>query len=190
MTKTNGQNRTRHRQQRRAAYHEAGHVVVRSVVGLVACPVEIHADGSGIAHGTGLKREVDRYGAESLILMSLAGPIAEARAAHCSLFEVWLGGGTTDIAEATQLLARVTASKQRVRELMYDSMLRSPDVAPEIKLAAEQSLTAPHEDLDHYNDWSSQLVREYWPAIERVARALLRTPRLEAAEVRDLVGAA
>lgn len=92
-------------QQSRVAYHEAGHAVVRVALGLEPCPVEIRTDGTGLAHGTERLEHGDRWIIERQILWTLAGPVAEARAARCSLISVFWGGGASDWAHARERLA-------------------------------------------------------------------------------------
>ena len=77
------------REQRRAAYHEAGHAVVRYARTGRSGDVEILPDGSGRAHrpiaDELLPSVLDQAHAETQILIALAGPLAEARGCRVAL---------------------------------------------------------------------------------------------------------
>jgi hypothetical protein len=103
----------RSRDDRRAAYHEAGHAVARVVLGLGATRVEVERDGSGTTHGTHAIYR-DHGALIARIQMALAGPVAEARYAHRALSEILAGPGSGDLASAEDMLDALGLNAQHL----------------------------------------------------------------------------
>src|ERR1051325_86563 len=82
-----------------AACHEAGHAVMRWLVGLPATKLTITEDGAGFCEGTG-----KRVSVKSLLVVTLAGLAAEIGYGVCPLD--WERTRTDDLDEALGLLAR------------------------------------------------------------------------------------
>ncbi len=150
------------RQQRAAAYHEAGHGIMRHVLlGDVGPFLEIYPDGGGLAESptAGQMITMDRARMDADIMISLAGPLAEARACRVSLVAIYLSTGRHDVACAEEFV--------RVGERMFGG-----------------------GDFQRYEDHTRDLVREHWATIDRVARALLPAKRLDEPALRALIGGA
>jgi len=151
-------NRSLRARRRAAAFHEAGHAVVRIVRLGTATGIDIHDDGSGYSHGSG-----DTCRATDDIEITLAGPLAEARARKVSLLAVTLTGGSDDwdVAEAdAKRLADAGWPKD------YGSILSE----------AEKN--------------ARRWLRMYWDSVERVAAAVLASSSgsLTGAEVSSAAG--
>lgn len=144
-----------------AAYHEAGHVVFRHLIGLPLVAVHISADGSGLTHGTGETiTYTSQYDVWNYIAYTLAGPYAEARATHRARYLVFMFGGSDDHEAAEDAL----------------QWLVDHNYAKDYQSAWDR---AERETMD--------CLREHWPAIERIALALLQKGRLETHEVVPLL---
>jgi len=140
---------------RAAAYHEAGHAVVAHTLGYGTPYVEIAADGSGYRAGSGAPGGRDVV--EHMVLITMAGPIAEARALRISRLVAWGWSASGDLPEAEGLIT---------------------------------GLGGLDPWWNIYESQTAALVREHWPAVDRVARALLARRRLDAAALAELLGAA
>jgi hypothetical protein len=84
-----------------AAFHEAGHAVMRIVRHGAATAIDISDDGSGCSSGTGTSIHVT-----DKIEIVLAGPLAEARARKISAAAIFMTGGRQDLEHASELAAR------------------------------------------------------------------------------------
>jgi hypothetical protein len=83
-----------------AAFHEAGHAVMRIVRHGAATAIDVRDDGSGYSHGTGASiRVTDK------IEIALAGPLAEARTRKISAAAIFMTGGRQDLEHASELAA-------------------------------------------------------------------------------------
>ena len=83
-----------------AAFHEAGHAVMRIVRHGAATAIDVSDDGSGNSHGTGASiRVTDK------IEIALAGPLAEARTRKISAAAIFMTGGRQDLEDASELAA-------------------------------------------------------------------------------------
>lgn len=145
------------------AYHEAGHAVARIHVGAGATAVEIRPDGSGFCHGTGQPMLIvdgaSQEAAYNVILIFAAGPHAEARASRKSAAVTMLTSGSDDWKQIEPQIDWLIA-----RRFAQDS-------------GRAQSRMRQH---------LRQFFKQRWPAIERVAAALLQKRFLSADEVRAL----
>jgi hypothetical protein len=90
----------RNAQRRFAAFHESGHAVMRIVRLGAATAIDIGADGSGYAHGTGASICIT-----DKIEIALAGPLAESRARKISAAAIFMTGGRLDMEHASELAA-------------------------------------------------------------------------------------
>src|SRR5580700_12082954 len=90
----------RNAQRRFAAFHESGHAVMRIVRLGAATAIDIGADGSGYAHGTGASICIT-----DKIEIALAGPLAESRARRISAAAIFMTGGRQDMEHASELAA-------------------------------------------------------------------------------------
>lgn len=151
------------RHSRAAAFHEAAHAVARAHVGAKITGAAISLDGAGVSFGTGeLWRSASggQGAAWDYLIVTLAGAYAEARIAKQSRAVVCLTRGREDHEEARAVIRWLTAH----------------DFATNESAAWDR---AERETLE--------FLREGWPAIERVAAGLLKSGRLEAAEVQRLI---
>lgn len=148
----------------RVAIHEAAHAVARIHVGAVPTPVEIYRNGSGMSHGTGevwTSSSRGQYVTWDLLIVLLAGALAEARVAKRDSLWILLSAGRVDYQQAQALF----------RQLIDDGYARD--------------MAAAH---DRAEEETRAFLRLRWKAIERVARPLAQRGRLEAAEVVALAG--
>jgi hypothetical protein len=89
-----------------AAFHEAGHAVMRIVRQGEPTGIYIGDDGSGYSHGgTGIMQRIDDN-----IEIALAGPLAEARARKISAVAVFLSAGSKQDMEKAAKLANLLAT--------------------------------------------------------------------------------
>ena len=149
---------------RASAFHEAAHAVARLYVGARATDVEIRNDGSGLSHGTGELWAAGhgQYASWNLLLYTLAGPYAEARVSHRDRVLVMFTRGADDYRAAQESIAWLVARGY---------------------VATERAAWGRAESE------TLMLLRDRWPAITRVAAALLSSGRLSALEVHELAGA-
>jgi hypothetical protein len=84
-----------------AAFHEAGHAVMRIVRQGAATAIDVSDDGSGYSRGTGTSIHVT-----DKIEIALAGPLAEARSRKISAAAIFMTGGRQDMEHASELAAR------------------------------------------------------------------------------------
>ena len=104
--------RKRHKQRKvqfpmAAAYHEAGHAVARVYVGALATDTRVFHDGSGYSDGTLESWQSTNPGIGALwdlVLVSMAGVHAEARATKRCLDTLQCSHGLKDYAVATCLV--------------------------------------------------------------------------------------
>jgi hypothetical protein len=104
--------RTRHKQRKvgfplAAAYHEAGHAVARVYVGALATDSRVFHDGSGYSDGALESWQSTNPGIGTiwdLVLVSMAGVHAEARATKRCLDTLQYSHGLKDYAVATCLV--------------------------------------------------------------------------------------
>jgi hypothetical protein len=147
-----------------SAFHEAAHAVARLYVGARATDVEIRNDGSGLSHGTGELWEAGygQYALWNFLLYALAGPYAEARVSHRDRVLVMFTRGAEDYRATQEPIAWLVARGY----------------------AATERAAWRHAESE-----TLVFLRERWPAITRVAAALLKSGRLSALEVHELAGA-
>lgn len=145
------------------AYHEAGHVVARHWVGSPLTAVEAFPDGTGMSHGTGQAWESLGYGQYAVwdqILMTLAGPWAEARATKKARYLVLLFSGAHDSAHAERYI-------QQLMQLGYASSSRAAWERAEAEV--------------------TNFLKQCWAHIGRVAQELQVRQRLGATDLRALL---
>ena len=90
-----------------AAYHEAGHAIARVYVGALATDSKVFHDGSGYSDGTLESWQSTNPGIGAiwdLVLVSMAGLHAEARATKRSMETLQYSHGLKDYAVATCLV--------------------------------------------------------------------------------------
>jgi hypothetical protein len=141
-----------------AAFHEAGHAVVRFSRLGVATALRANLDGSGFSDGTG-----DVCRKSDAIEISLAGPIAEAKLRRVSLVYVYMTSGLQDyesaVADAKQLAA------------IYVGVF--PDPRAYVWRAAEEN--------------AKRILRQDWALVETLAGAAITRGNLTAVEVADIL---
>lgn len=149
------------------AHHEAGHAVIRAVLLGDYLPVEIFdqpVDGAdGIAHGTG-RAIRNRHEVYQRVLVTMAGPIAEAK---------YLADAGIDLDDEAWLQVMCGAE--------------GDDYEAEA-LIAKMGPLDPWWEI--YQDETSELVATHWPAVERVAGALVECGRLDGEALRAAIGGA
>ena len=96
--------KARNAPRRWAAFHEAGHAVMRIVREGEPTGIYIGDDGSGYSHGTGIMQRIDDN-----IEVALAGPLAEARARKISAVAVFMSAGSKQDMEKAVKLANLLA---------------------------------------------------------------------------------
>jgi len=137
------------------AYHEAGHCVAAMLCGYEVASVEVFdVDEDGLAAATKYRTTRQRR-AWSDLAVTLAGPMAEARFAKRDLLDVLNDGADFEKSD----LRRAQREAERLHRLR---LYTSPDHA---LLVAEQRARA--------------MLENYWPMIEKTARQLCRTGRID-----------
>jgi hypothetical protein len=144
---------------RRLAYHEAGHAVIAYVVGaridyVTIEPAVIAAAGATFGHTKTL--DLDQGPADRLVLVGLAGSLAESR----------------EMGDADEW-ARMD-ERAHIERVLRMAKLRGQREGP--------SAITPEEEAA-----VSSYLEEYWPAVVAVASALLAAPKLDGEAVPDLV---
>lgn len=91
---------------RAACVHEAAHAVARLHVGSSATPTVVHEDGTGLSHGQGRWKSAHtgQYALWNLLVVMLAGGLAEARVRKKSAPWIFLTTAREDWSEASRLL--------------------------------------------------------------------------------------
>lgn len=144
------------------AFHEAGHVVARHFTGAGVFGVEACTDGTGEAFGSGKIFESSgsgQYAAWDALLITLAGPYAEARQSHQSRMSVILSHGYDDWQEAKIIISWLV----------------------ENDFAANEQGAWRRGKIETAN-----FLKSKWPKIERVATALRKQGKLTPDEVTGL----
>jgi hypothetical protein len=139
------------------AYHEAGHAVAALVVCMEVNYVEARPDGSGVTGFGDAFCDDQRLWHRRLLIVTLAGPYAQARVSRISY-------GTA------MLKADITGDEYKAQE--------SADWLASHGFAGDD--TAARRSAAVYTKF---IVRSRWPAITRVAEALRLNGQLEADEV-------
>lgn len=150
----------------RAAYHEAGHAVIGERFGSVK-EVLIDSPQTGFTHWV-MHRTSERDFNHASVLVTMAGPISAARRMKKGLFFEYLAGGG---------IGRDDGDYEKIEKAL-GSLYPNQD---------KTSRTLTHRVFDRY---ARMLVRENWPAIDRVARALIDERKLSGRQVRKLVNLA
>lgn len=141
------------------AYHEAGHAVANCVQGIKFRSVYIRSSGEGRVEGSGRWLRMGRYELENRIVATMAGPYAEARFTRQSKVLTLLGQPDKEQAE------------QAIRMLVDAGFI--PDM---------------HDAWQRFDEYTTSLLRKHWPAIERVAGALVQHLELAPGNVAALIG--
>lgn len=144
---------------RPAAYHEAGHAVIRIATDLSFIDVKIRSDGTGFLQGSGAL--LQGYQAlEADIISTMAGPLAEARIRKCAQLSVWFTGGACDLIDMQnrieQLVAAIPVFSAAEYERQFERRTRS-------------------------------LLAAHWNAVCRVADVLTHRLALDYHQVRSIV---
>lgn len=156
----------------RAALHEAGHAVIARVLGICIAEVTIGHD-AGVQPDWWEDRLPREQVAEAFAKFSLAGPAAQCRnrrrrGNRFAIVVVLLREGSNDY-ESAMIQVRCATG----------AWTDDP-----VKKAAADAL------FELWLDETEKLVDEHWPAIERVARALLVCPVLDQATVDEVIAGA
>ena len=133
-----------------AAFHESGHAVMRIVRHGAATAIDVSDDGSGCSSGTGASIHVT-----DKIEITLAGPLAEARARKISAAAIFMTGGRQDLEHASGLAASWA-----------------------IAIGSDQGAVLRQAEAT-----ARRFLRYYWSAVERLAGAVLETGSLTDLEV-------
>src|SRR5687767_4636989 len=137
---------------RTVAYHEAGHAVARVAVGEPATLTELRPNGGGASHN--LPGDMEAW---HVIFIALAGP-------------------------AAQMHAEVLASGLSPADVIAGDV--PPGGHADYEKAVAAARTVGNEtDAAHIfaeiHGFVREFVSEYWPQIEKVARALMEVGRVE-----------
>jgi ATP-dependent Zn protease len=147
--------------QRAAAYHEASHTVVAGVVGVKVLHVEVRPDGSGVTKLMPPRRDDSEAVWLDRATISFAGMCGEDRAFGGS----WVGRG--DGSNVASAVLRV------------------------VRLRGIRGATAVGAELDalvgECGRRSAAIVEQHWPAVVRVADALVRHGRVSGADIDTLM---
>lgn len=155
------------------AYHEAGHAVASWCLHVPIRHVTIISDDTSAGHvqnhkmnrRTALNIELDdrfslgRLRAEKLVMVAMAGPLAQERYAPRSV-RYWHGGGD--------------------RDAITELLIRYADTLPDGSLDCRA-----HGKL--LKQWTRTLLENNWYLVEAVAAALLERRRLSGSETRDVI---
>ena len=148
------------------AIHEAAHAVARIAVGATPTLVDAFPNGSGMSHGTGeqwISGATGQYATWDLLIVLLAGGLAEARASKTWSLVIFFRSAADDFAAAQRLFG------QLVRQ----------GFAGDVNAAWKRAEGETRE-----------MLRANWPAVEAVAERLSLCGRVEAEEVVAIVRAA
>jgi hypothetical protein len=157
------------------AYHEAGHAVIARTLGI---PVKLATIKPGEGYAGRVLTKVSNYETQTRALwmrealMSFAGAIAEGEMGGIGSKDAWRttrgeGGDLTSVRHAVHKFIGEPLKDGRV--LIYKPDYRA--MRPKLKRQAQQ------------------LVRKHWPAIERVAKALIEHETLSGTEVDKIIAA-
>lgn len=162
------------------AVHEAGHAVVAHLLGYRVEAVTIRGEGdAGGWTDMRLPGVSDRRLIEARVKVLLAG-----RAANTLFGASADTGATSDLAEATRLLAAMRLSFGLAESLVFRA---GPQQALDL-VARDRSLAdAIDQELTRLMIATERLVAEHKAAIERVADALLDRSVLDGAELESLI---
>jgi hypothetical protein len=164
-------------------FHEAGHAVIGRVLGIPVSYINMLGDGEVLAtSATHLARDADKAAQLAAIAKDViaccAGPMAQHRHHPQRNRRPVEWDGDRETASALAYRAALIESGIDFRQLNPN------DLAP--PLNADQ--TAFFEEfLQSGNDKALKLVDQHWPAIERVAKALLVRPILNSADLDELI---
>jgi ATP-dependent Zn protease len=164
------------------AYHEAGHAVIARMLGIsieYATLRALDGDARALAHSAAHLAPDDLEALEKDAIVALAGPTAQqdyrplSRAAQKRLWKDggWHGDSMNAMNSLGTLLMR-----------QHDE----PVVPGETALKGERAEEL-RQLLNRTHQKAADLVKESWPAIERVAGALLTHPMLTEAEIDALI---
>lgn len=162
-----------------AAYHEAGHAVMKYNAGVTLAAVSITNDGEGLCEGSG-----EAMRAEDALRINLAGMVAETR----------LHGKLT----VDQVLER--AARWSTEDLLMDQDeeidiygYTSDETAflltlrqPGFRESWFWSMEEPAAIRRCWDD-TGRLVDGYWPAIEAIAQALISEQTISGERIRALI---
>ncbi len=161
------------------AYHEAGHAVAAVVLkrGVRNVTIRPRNDYAGrLLQRTGVTETSSHKALRKDLIITAAGPVAQARMSKCSTMRV-LGG------------VRASGDREAIENMLNalgEFTLTQEYYAPLGKEISVQDMTA---GTRRAISEARSLLREHWPAVERVAKALLKHGRLTGTEVRALVQA-
>jgi hypothetical protein len=170
------------------AYHEAGHAVVTRGLGLnvpyvTIFPVADDAKASTLSQSAvwlarGHDQATQVIACEKDAKVNLAGPLAQHK--YCPVRNVKKArarGWSGDIANAESAVVRIVLLKAGI-DLGDD---------PTAITLTEQQLDSCNDLMDQLWEASAALVEDNWPAIERVAEALLLRPILNQDDIDALI---
>jgi hypothetical protein len=173
------------------AYHEASHAVVARVLGIECQGVLMFSPEGGAASGAltssaaYLARDADQ--AAQLIALgkditvAYAGPCGERK--HRRPSKKYPDQWKSDY-ETAQTMAACAALV--ATGVDYLSLARNPDGSVNLDLSADQ-IAYTNDLMRQCRDAAIELVDEYWPAIERVAQALMTCDLLDQADLDRLI---
>lgn len=163
------------------AYHEAGHAVAGYFCGDL-CGVDILTVGSrtGMCDSQRGQRNTGHA-----IIICFAGALAQARLTGETPADVILSAGIEDFQSASDV---AEAHCQRMRP-HWDEVEWPDNMRPE-EIERFKKQNTPSGMLDYYEEQASELVGNYWPAVEAVAAALLEKKRLTGKEAQQIIAGA
>jgi len=146
---------------RPVAYHEAGHAVVQTALGIPYRSVYIRSTGEGLVVGTGEMLRLGRYEMENRIVGLLAGPYAEARATK--KMRAWITTQQDDDYRCAVEMMEYIVNRMGLIDDMRDAHRR-------------------------FNEYTREILTQHWNAVERVAAALIQHRELPPRAVAALSG--
>ncbi len=173
------------------AYHEAGHAAVTRVLGwsLVAVTVDMAGDNAGVlrpsaayaARDGDTAAQVAGYEIDGKV--ALAGPMAQLRSRP-----------SRDDRGAQALATHEEDFAQAKNAAACIAMLRAGEPLPKLEPREKMKITLSGAVLADYNATLARLqgetkdiLKEHWPAVKRVAKALFEHDRLDQAEIDRLM---
>jgi hypothetical protein len=145
----------------RVAYHEAGHAVVATALGLTCLLAELRGGYSGTTYN--MPERSPNLRKEAIVTM--AGSVAERRFLGCSDGEIWmLTGSSSDHDRVLDEVGRLTGRK-------------------------DPGHIESGREWKQAWSWAQIHVTRWWPVIVKVAELLIRDEEVAGETVRELIDA-
>ncbi|MCX6685074.1 MAG: hypothetical protein NTV10_00235 [Methanoregula sp.] len=160
--------------EKHAAYHEAGHSVAYIVMeldfgGATIIP-EYDQEGNGITAGHTIPLTPPaKFGMNEHGIVDYAGPVAEAKYRHCTVFQCFCEKSANDLAHATEMRDKLIAFET-------------------LQCAAGGEPPESKRDIDLRFEHNAKLIiNRHWNWVHAIAQALLEKKTLTYDEIIDII---